>query len=531
MSNDQVASRLRFMGIDDAQRQTLAKVQPMISSMIGGGLDRFYAMARATPDTSRMFRDDAHMAKAKASQEAHWLRISSGKFDEEFLSSVRRIGSVHARIGLEPRWYVGAYALVLEQLMHGVAKRCSPWRRLLSLFRTPSAETASIAVVKAALLDLELSISIYFEQNQIERDQAITTLGRALQALSEGDLANDLHGLPSNFAALESSFNQTLTAMREMIGSVTQSADGIRTGTAEIAQASEDLARRTESNAASLEETSAALAQIDDRLKATTLSSSQTVARADKAIATVGGGRATAEEAVQAMGRVSESAKGIDSVIEGLDKIAFQTRVLAMNAAVEAGRAGDAGRGFAVVADLVSALAMRAEEEAKRARDQLTVTQTEIGSAVDAVQKVDGALANISGDVGEVHKLLGTMADDAAAQSSTITQITAAIGAMDQSTQQNAAMVEETSAAARNLTNEVTILSEQTAMFTLDAESAISRKVALPPASLPSRAPAPAVAVVKARKPTAYRSPVKALPVSAKTSTPVATDADDWNDF
>jgi methyl-accepting chemotaxis protein len=107
------------------------------------------------------------------------------------------------------------------------------------------------------------------------------------------------------------------------------------------------------------------------------------------------------------MTRVAESAKGIDSVIEGLDKIAFQTRVLAMNAAVEAGRAGEAGRGFAVVADLVSALAMRAEEEAGRARDQLTATQTDITAAVQMVEKVDSALVNISGDVGEVHELLG----------------------------------------------------------------------------------------------------------------------------
>ena len=130
------------------------------------------------------------------------------------------------------------------------------------------------------------------------------------------------------------------------------------------------------------------------------------------------------------MGRVSDSAKGIDSVIEGLDKIAFQTRVLAMNAAVEAGRAGEAGRGFAVVADLVSALAMRAEEEAKRARDQLTVTQTDIVTAVEAVTKVDGALANISGDVTQVHELLATMAADNQAQSAAITQISVAIGTL-----------------------------------------------------------------------------------------------------
>ncbi|WP_404367800.1 protoglobin domain-containing protein [Sphingomonas sp. MMS24-J45] len=516
MINEHVLARLNFMGIHEKERATLAQITPMIASMIGDGLDHFYSTARATPETSAFFRDEAHMSKAKASQDAHWMRIASGKFDDEFHSSVRRIGSVHARIGLEPRWYVGGYALVLEKLLSGVAKRCSPWRRLFSRFRTPSASAASIAIVKAALLDLELSISIYFEQSQQERDQAIATLGRALQSLADGDLVTDLHGLPESFAALELSFNQSLSSVREMIQGVSQSADGIRTGSHEIAQASEDLARRTESNAASLEQTSAALAQIDGRLRATAASSSRTVTRADQAIATVGGGRETAEQAVQAMTRVSDSAKGIDSVIEGLDKIAFQTRVLAMNAAVEAGRAGDAGRGFAVVADLVSALAMRAEEEAKRARDQLTLTQTDIVTAVQAVQKVDGALANISGDVGEVHALLGTMSDDATVQSSAISQITAAIGAMDQATQQNAAMVEETSAAARTLINEVTSLSQRTGMFTIDDRPT-------------RRAANPAKHAAAAR--TSYRSPVSALPTPAGMPVAASADGGDWNAF
>ena len=200
-------------------------------------------------------------------------------------------------------------------------------------------------------------------------------------------------------------------------------------------------------------------------MKASATAATRTVERADQAIATVGDGRAVADEAVQAMTRVAESAKGIDDVIEGLDKIAFQTRVLAMNAAVEAGRAGEAGRGFAVVADLVSALAMRAEEEAGHARDQLTATQTDIASAVQMVEKVDGALAAISGDVGKVHELLATMAADNQAQSVAITQISSAIGTMDQSTQQNAAMVEETSAAARNLNSEVGGLIEQASRF------------------------------------------------------------------
>jgi methyl-accepting chemotaxis protein len=301
---------------------------------------------------------------------------------------------------------------------------------------------------------------------EAEREKAMAVLGGALERVAGGDLTADVGSdFPADFAQLGGNYNAALASLRELIGTVLESTGAIQTGSSEIAAASEDLARRTEGNAASLEETSAAVTQMNHRLRATADAASQTVTRADTAIAVVGSGRETADEAVQAMGRVSESAKGIDSVIEGLDKIAFQTRVLAMNAAVEAGRAGEAGRGFAVVADLVSALAMRAEEEAKRARDQLTVTQSEVETARGAVERVDAALSNIVDTVGEVHALLGTIAADNQAQSTAISEISAAIGTMDQSTQQNAAMVEETSAAARALTDQVGRLDAQASTF------------------------------------------------------------------
>ncbi len=300
-----------------------------------------------------------------------------------------------------------------------------------------------------------------------ETQRIVTTaLSGGLSALAEGDLTEEITvAFPESYATLKTNFNSALTALRTLISTVNEGAAAIQTGSHEIAQASEDLARRTESNAASLEETSAALTQMDERLRGTAEAASQTVRSADEAIRVVGDGRTLAGQAVTAMGRVSESARGIDDVIEGLDKIAFQTRVLAMNAAVEAGRAGEAGRGFAVVADLVSALAMRAEEEAKRAREQLTLTQEEVGTAVDAVQRMDTALEAISGGVGAVHKLLETMAADNQAQSTAITQIVTAVGEMDQSTQQNAAMVEETSAASRNLAEEVGNLADQAGRF------------------------------------------------------------------
>jgi methyl-accepting chemotaxis protein len=335
------------------------------------------------------------------------------------------------------------------------------------------------------------------QRQAAEQAEIVRILGDRLGQVTHGDLTATIDvEFPVAYAALRTDFNAALESLRTLIGSVAESASTIRSGSGEITQASEDLARRTEANAASLEQTSAAVTQMDQRLKATAAAARSTVERADGAITTVSGGRAIADEAVQAMTRVADSAKGIDSVIEGLDKIAFQTRVLAMNAAVEAGRAGEAGRGFAVVADLVSALAMRAEEEAGRARDQLTATQTDIVTAVQMVEKVDGALVNISSDVDGVHELLGNIATDNQAQSTAITQISVSIGTMDQATQQNAAMVEQTSAAARNLSSEVADLAEQASKFVIVKGSTrmVGRQAAAQPA---------------------YASPVRALPIAA----------------
>jgi methyl-accepting chemotaxis protein len=345
------------------------------------------------------------------------------------------------------------------------------------------------------------------------QQHVVATVGDSLSRLAAGDFTTTITAdFPDGYAALKTNLNAATGALRDLIGGVVASSSAIGTGSTEIAQASEDLARRTESNAASLEETSAAIGEMDIRLRTTAEAAATTVQRADGAIASVSTGRAVADDAVGAMSRVADSAKGIDNVIEGLDKIAFQTRVLAMNAAVEAGRAGDAGRGFAVVADLVSALAMRAEEEAQRARDQLSVTQTEIVTAVEAVRRVDGALADISGNVAEVHQLLGSMAADNRAQAIAISQISASIGSMDQTTQQNAAMVEETSAAARSLATEVGELSRQANRFTIGT---------IKPPLRDERVALPARKVAKST----YTPPRAALRLAGSTA-----DAD-WSSF
>lgn len=333
---------------------------------------------------------------------------------------------------------------------------------LLSLLEERHAAPASrFAMGQRAMLaqlsGQQLSQASGFIGREARFDSPVAGLG--------DEAAKWTYQFPAAFSSLEQSYNKTLVNLRTTIGSVVDASGTIQNGSRDIASASDDLARRMESNAAALEETAAALMQIEDRVRATASGARETLAIADEALVAMEQGKDGVNNAVNTMNLVHESARGIDTVIEGVDKIAFQTRVLAMNAVVEAGRAGESGRGFAVVADLVRALAMRAEEEARRAREGLSATQSDIATAASVVNEVNSSLQAVAAKFERVHALIAQMTQDNTAQSSAISEINQAVGSMDQSTQHNAAMIERTAVSANSLRDDAVRLAKQAAGF------------------------------------------------------------------
>jgi methyl-accepting chemotaxis protein len=295
-------------------------------------------------------------------------------------------------------------------------------------------------------------------------------LAKGLEKLSAGDLLFRL-GTPfdTDYESLRMDFNAAMEKMQETMKAIALTTEGVRSGSGEITQASDDLSRRTEQQAASLEETAAALDQITATVR-------RTAENAQEARETVSSAKSDAEhsgvvvsDAVTAMSAIETSARQISKIIGVIDEIAFQTNLLALNAGVEAARAGEAGRGFAVVATEVRALAQRSADAAKEIKTLISASGQQVESGVRLVSETGKALARIVTQVERLNRLVSDIAASAQEQSTGLNEVNTAVNQMDQVTQQNAAMVEQSTAASHNLASTADGLAELVAQFRIGA--------------------------------------------------------------
>ncbi|MCB5173575.1 globin-coupled sensor protein [Microvirga lenta] len=331
--------RLRFFGIDDATCLELQAVWKNIAGSLQGVLERFYSHVREVPHLSALI--GAQQGRLIPAQARHWERLFSGRFDADYVASIRRIGLVHHKIGLEPRWYIGGYAFIMNELV-GI---------LSTKHRFSGAVLARkiAAMNKAVMLDMDFAISVYQDALVDERQARGRALAGAIASFSE---------------AVEAS----LTISGEASGALSESAVSLDAATSaastlasEVASTAEQTALNMQSGAAATEQLAASVREIGQ----------QASRSADVA-------RRALENALRTRGSVvglAEQAKQIGDVIELIGQIAAQTNLLALNATIEAAHAGEAGKGFAVVAQEVKSLAT-----------QTAKATTEIGSRIGAIQ-------------------------------------------------------------------------------------------------------------------------------------------------
>jgi len=288
-----------------------------------------------------------------------------------------------------------------------------------------------------------------------ERQAVVASLGEALSALAQGDLTYSMRDdLAGEYAQLREDFNKAVDQLADVVGQISATAAAIQSGAAEINTASEDLSKRTENQAASLEETAAALDEITATVRRSAEGAKLATDAASGAREEAAKSSAIMNDAVTAMGEIEQSSTKITQIIAVIDEMAFQTNLLALNAGVEAARAGDAGRGFAVVAQEVRALAQRSAEAAREIKTLIAVSTEQVQRGVKLVGETGQALGGIVGKVRDINGLISQMATSSQEQATGLGQVNTAVNQMDQVTQQNAAMVEEASAAAASLRTE-----------------------------------------------------------------------------
>ena len=357
---------------------------------------------------------------------------------------------------------------------------------------------------------------------------AVSDVARLFGRLAEGDLTQrieaDYEGL---LGELKNDANQTIDTLESTLGRIMEASRSVSTAAQEIAHGNQDLSSRTEEQAASLEQTAASMEELTSTVKANAESAREARQMASLAADTAGKGSRSVQQMVGTMSEIEQAARKIVDIIAVIDGIAFQTNILALNAAVEAARAGEQGRGFAVVAGEVRSLAQRSAAAAKEIKALISDSVSKVEQGTTLAGQTGTVIAEVVDSVGRVAEVVADISAASAEQSSGIEQVNTAITHMDDVTQQNAALVEQASAAAESLEEQANVMVEAVSVFRMQSGGGmlgVGSQVSVPPArpaparGVGSGAPVPAAAAKGRRK--------VAAPLP-----PVGADDDDWQDF
>ncbi|GKS76983.1 CHASE3 domain-containing protein [Acidovorax sp. SUPP950] len=357
-----------------------------------------------------------------------------------------------------------------------------------------------------------------------------------VRQIAAGNLAVDVSTRAGDQGSLLVGMKAMRDSLAQVVGQVRQSSDSIATGSTQIATGNADLSQRTEEQASNLQQTAASMEEITATVKNNGDTARQATQLADSASAVAQRGGVVVGQVVDTMEAITASSKKIVDIIGVIDGIAFQTNILALNAAVEAARAGEQGRGFAVVASEVRSLAQRSADAAKEIKGLITDSVQKVDAGSQQVEEAGRTMADIVAQVKRVNDLISEISAATQEQTLGIGQVSDAVSQLDQVTQQNAALVEESAAAADSLRAQAGRLVQAVSVFRLDHEAPSLHAVAAPaPARAAATQPAPL------RDASAPRAPARVAAAPRKAAAPSPSQPslamagggseDDWQNF
>jgi methyl-accepting chemotaxis protein len=419
--------RLRFLHIDATTRASLVEFRPQLEKHVQAILGKFYAHIGQYPELASKFKDGA-VPRAKAAQANHWMGLFEGKFDEAYVERVRRIGKTHEMIDLEPRWYIGGYALAMNELM---AVAVAEYRK------KPEKLTAILqSMVKALFLDMDYAISIYIDEGKATHQKQMNALAESF----EGSVL----GLVEKVSAAAASMKETAQSMSGVAEDATQRATT-------VAAAAEETRQNVQTVASATEELSASIGEIGNRIGESSRIVSEAVSQADETNHKVAG--------------LSDAAQKIGEVVRLISDIAGQTNLLALNATIEAARAGDAGKGFAVVASEVKQLATQTARATEQISGQVQAIQSAVGAAAQAILQITNTINRVN----EISTAIASAVEEQAAATQEISrnvqqasagtsQVSTNIGSVSEAARQTGRSASQVLGSASDLTQSSTQL-------------------------------------------------------------------------
>lgn len=360
-------SRMAFVGIDQQTKASLQEYLPELKKALPVILDKFYAHISKWPDLASMFKSPESMKHAKKAQEEHWIRLFTCKFDEDYAQSVRRIGLIHSKIGLEPTWYIGAYAFTMNYLYENITHQ---YHSYLSP-KESQKKTALLmrAINQCVMIDMDMAITVYLDENKRTYQEKLNEIANRFEQ-TIGTVVDGISSAATELEASSASLTKAAKITAENIDSVSERAI--------------DAAANVNTVSVSADHLSSSILNVADMAGKSKSYSQNAVVEAD--------------QSVQIMAELKHSIDKVNAVTDLITSIAEKTNLLALNATIEAARAGDSGKGFAVVANEVKALSTQTSKATEDIRKQIA----DILERSDAVAKSIETVKSVISDVNTV---------------------------------------------------------------------------------------------------------------------------------